>query len=193
MFYRERERLAIKALKRIIVLVITVLSLAIVFCYGQNIAEQAKQSWNKGVEYASQGKFKEAKEEFEKALKIDPYYGSAKRALKVIEDVTEKKLKHKTVIHIFKGITHTIKGQVEEAITEHSKAIEINPKYAWAYNNRGTSYYSKGEYDKAWVDIHKARSLGYQVHPEFLKALREASGRHEQHIVAPNPFVFDRH
>ena len=112
----------------------------IVFYYGQSIAEQAEQSWNKGVEYSSQGKFKEAKDEFEKALKINPYYGSAKRALKIIEDVTKKTLKSKTAIHIFKGITYAIKGHTEEAISAYNKAIEINPRYANAYFNRGNAY-----------------------------------------------------
>jgi ankyrin repeat protein len=32
----------------------------------------------------------------------------------------------------------------------------------------------KGEYDKAWSDVHKAQSLGYQVSPKFLEALRTA-------------------
>ena len=52
----------------------------------------------------------------------------------------------------------------------------MNPKYAMAYNNRGIAYYHKGEYDKAWEDVHKAQSLGLQVPPEFIKDLREASG-----------------
>jgi len=56
-------------------------------------------------------------------------------------------------------------------------AIELNPRFAGAYINRGIYYYYKGEYDKAWEDVHKAQSLGHQVHPGFLKALREASGR----------------
>ncbi len=59
----------------------------------------------------------------------------------------------------------------------YTKALEINPSFGVAYNNRGASYYSKQEYDKAWEDIKKAQSLGYQVHPALLKALREASGR----------------
>jgi len=33
----------------------------------------------------------------------------------------------------------------------------------------------KGEYDKAWQDVHKAQSLGFQVPAELLKALREVS------------------
>ena len=33
------------------------------------------------------------------------------------------------------------------------------------------------EYEKAWGDVHKTQSLGIQAHPDFLRALREASGR----------------
>ena len=48
-----------------------------------------------------------------------------------------------------------------------------------AYTNRAVAYYYKGKYTKAWEDIYKAQSLGIQIHPEFLKDLREASGRQE--------------
>ncbi len=41
--------------------------------------------------------------------------------------------------------------------------------------NQEIVYYQKGEYDRAWEDAPKAQSLGHQVHPEFLKALREES------------------
>lgn len=36
------------------------------------------------------------------------------------------------------------------------------------------------EYDQAWEDVHKAQSLNNPVGPEFLRALREASGREDQ-------------
>jgi tetratricopeptide (TPR) repeat protein len=68
-------------------------------------------------------------------------------------------------------------GDYENAISDYTKAIEIDPKYAVAYYNRGNIYYSRGEYDKAWEDIRKAKSLGYKVSDEFLKTLREAAGR----------------
>ena len=81
-------------------------------CFGQDTAEQI---WTKGVEHTAQGNFNEAKVEFEKALKVDPYYGSAKRALKVIEDALDQKIKSKTAIHLFKGIAYGIKEQWDES------------------------------------------------------------------------------
>ena len=78
---------------------------------------------------------------------------------------------------MFYPIVYWAKGQFDKAISDYNKAIELNPKYADAYYNRGVACYYKREYDKTWKDVHMAQSLGYQVHPGFLKALREASGR----------------
>jgi len=73
-----------------------------------------------------------------------------------------------------RGIAYFEKGQYDQAISNYNKALEINPRLAFAYHNRGAAYFEKGQYDKAWGDVHKAQDLG---HPVFLKALRKASGR----------------
>jgi len=65
------------------------------------------------------------------------------------------------------------------AISDYIMAIQLNPKYSKAYVNLADIYYMKKNYDKAWENIHKAESLGYQVPPKFLEKLREASGREE--------------
>ena len=75
------------------VLILLVLSLTVDFGFGQ---KAAKQFMINGMEYGAQGNFNEAKEEFEKALKVNPYDGSAKRVLKVIEDALDQKIKSKT-------------------------------------------------------------------------------------------------
>ena len=41
------------------------------------------------------------------------------------------------------------RGEYEQAIKDYDKAIELNPEYATAYNNRGNAYAKLGEYDKA--------------------------------------------
>jgi tetratricopeptide (TPR) repeat protein len=69
------------------------------------------------------------------------------------------------------------KGDHDKALADFNKAIELNPNYALAYNNRGIAYFNKRDYEKAWDDVRKAQKLGCKVHPKFLKALRQASGR----------------
>ena len=39
------------------------------------------------------------------------------------------------------------------------KAIELNPDYTEAYNNRGMAYYKKGEVDCALNDLNRAIQL----------------------------------
>jgi len=63
----------------------------------------------------------------------------------------------------------------DRAISEFNKVLEKNPRDARAYYERGLVYYNKGEYDKAWQDVHKAQSLGYHVPPEFIRLLSEVS------------------
>ena len=39
-----------------------------------------------------------------------------------------------------RGIAYGDKGEYDKAIEDYSKAIELNPEYAEAYNNRGNAY-----------------------------------------------------
>ena len=56
-------------------------------------------------------------------------------------------------------------------------ALEIDPRYAQSYYNRGLDYYYREEYDKAWDDVEKEQNLGYNVQTEFLKDLLESLGK----------------
>ena len=146
-----------KVLMQISVLVITVLFLMVGFCYGQGVAEQFRRNcYTKGLEHAVKGNFNESKEEFQKALKFDPYYESAKRAVKVIEDAFAQKIKNTTAIHLLKGIDFEEKKLWDESISEFNLAIEINPRYAEVYCIRSIIYLIKGQYDKAISDCNTA-------------------------------------
>jgi Tfp pilus assembly protein PilF len=78
--------LPLKVMSRIIVwaLMASFLTVGLTFC--QNRAER---SFTKGVMYAAEGDFERAKEEFEKALKVDPTHELAERFLMIIEDINE--------------------------------------------------------------------------------------------------------
>ena len=120
------------------------------------VENNAELYYNRGVAWQKKGDFDQAVSDYNKAIEINPRYAMA---------------------YNNRGNTFQTNGQYDKAISDFTKAIEINPGFDGAYNNRGVAYYCKGEYDKAWEDVYKAQSLGYQVHPGFLKALREASGR----------------
>ena len=81
--------------------------------------------------------------------------------------------------YYYLGQAHMKEGLYDRAISDFNKALEINPRYADAYNNRGHAYYNKQEYDKAWEDVQKTQDLDSQLHPKYLNDLREASGREE--------------
>jgi len=134
---------------------------------GQTIAEKFHKN---GYEYGSLGKFDEAKEEFEKALKILSNNDNLKRHLRIIEDVNQQKIEANLAISYFKAIAFTSGKQWDQAIEESNKSLEINPEFVDAYINRGNIYFIKGQYDKAILDFNEAIIL----HPEdpFLYVLR---------------------
>ena len=58
-------------------------------------------------------------------------------------------------IYYKKGINKAEKGDFYGAISDYSKAIEINPRYSKAYNNRGNAKRTLKDYDGAIADYSK--------------------------------------
>ena len=77
--------------------------------------------------------------------------------------------------HVLKG-PQKIASELPQKTT-FTRAIETNPRLAAAYYDRANAFYNKGEYDKVWEDINRARSMGYHVPKKFLNSLRKVSGR----------------
>lgn len=59
--------------------------------------------------------------------------------------------------HYKKGISYGNRGQMEKAIEEYTKAIELNPEYAEAYYHRGQAYQENP--DQAISDLSRAIEL----------------------------------
>jgi len=57
------------------------------------------------------------------------------------------------------GKKDSLAESADSAISNYSKAIEINPKLVKAYNNRGIAYIWKKQYDLAVADFNKAIEL----------------------------------
>jgi tetratricopeptide (TPR) repeat protein len=129
--------------------------------YNKAIELNPTYAWayeNRGIAYDKKGHFDEAISDYNKAIELNPKSDAA---------------------YHNRGDAHFKKNEYDKAISDYTKVIEINPGAANAYLYRGVSYFYKKEYEKAWDDVHKAQNLGLQVHPEILKALRDASGRQE--------------
>lgn len=156
-----------KVLMRITGLVFIIVMVSIGICSAQTVAGQGTA---KGVDYAAQGKFKKANEEFARALKADPYFGPAQRASRIMKDVFDRKIESQTAVHYFRGISFAIKGRYEKAISEYNQAISLTPTFASAYTSRGVAYaQSGGRYDQAISDFSKA----IKISPEFAKAYKD--------------------
>ena len=123
----------------------------------QKIKKETAIHLLKGITYENEEKLDEAIAEYNKALETNPTYPEAYNT---------------------RGTAYGRgKGLYDLAIADFNKVLELDPRYAGAYNNRAISYYFKKEYDRAWEDVHKAQSLGMEIHPGFIEALRKASGR----------------
>ena len=70
--------------------------------------------------------------------------------------------------------------ELDNIIAVFSEAIKKNPNYAGAYYNRAAAYFYMKDYDKSWLDAHKAEELGIKSDPmliELVAKLKRASGR----------------
>jgi len=65
-----------------------------------------------------------------------------------------------------KGDKYYFQSEYNKAIVEYTKAIEIDPKDTYAYNNRGNSYNNLGKHTTAIADYTKA----IEIDPEFVRA-----------------------
>lgn len=183
----EKELVIMRVLRMCVVLIVVFVSAGV--CYSGD--DTAEVYFYKGVEYGVQGSFKEAKGEFEKALKIDPFYSPAKECLELIEYLTDKKIKNETAIHIFKAVDYVNKRMWDYAITELSKAIKQNPSYAFAYINRGAAYDTKGQYDQAISDLNKAIEINPRLAVAYYNRgnVYSKKGQHEQAISDLNKAI----
>ena len=61
--------------------------------------------------------------------------------------------------YINRGFSYLDSKQYDQAISDFTKALEINPMLANVHFVRGTAYYYKGQYDQALSDYNKAIEL----------------------------------
>jgi tetratricopeptide (TPR) repeat protein len=55
----------------------------------------------------------------------------------------------KGTVYCNRGLAHYRKNETDEALDDFSRAIELDPKTALAYNNRAAIYRVRKDYDRA--------------------------------------------
>jgi len=81
----------------------------------------------------------------------------------IIERGKRESKSTRAIAYTNRGGAYYVKGEVDRAIADYTKAIALDPNDATAYNNRGLAYGRKGEYDRAVADYAKALALDPNV------------------------------
>ncbi len=138
---------------RIIIAVLLALFFWAVPCFASG---SAKQIWAKGIEFGARGDLAKAKENFKKALEVNPDYGPAERHLKVVKDAEQQRINSEAAICYLKGVKLFIEENLDGAIVQLGKAIDTSPEFDIAYSTRALLLKRKGKYGKAIEDCNKA-------------------------------------
>jgi len=115
-----------------------------------------------------QVKLEEARKHYRACLRYKPEPDIAESARYEIAQINEAIGDEQTsgptdaTAYLYRGAAHFTKGLYDEAISDFTKAIEINPESADGYTNRGAAYGEKGLYDLAISDFTKA----IEINPE---------------------------
>ena len=84
------------------------------------------------------------------------------------DDTTFKPESHSNVLVVDDTLAKS--GNYQQAINDFNKAIELNPKYAEAYNNRGNVYNELRNSDMAIQNFKRAAQLGNKEAQEKLNS-----------------------
>ena len=87
--------------------------------------------------------------------------------------MTKKPNKECAETYYNRGVAHSKKGELELAIADYTRAIELKPDYADAYYSRGGALLRLGEREKAEADLATARNMGADAITALDKILQD--------------------
>ena len=87
--------------------------------------------------------------------------------------MTKKPNKERAETYYNRGLAHSKKGELELAIADYTKAIELKPDFAEAYYNRGGAFLRLGEQERAEADLAIARNMGADAIAALDKILQD--------------------
>jgi tetratricopeptide (TPR) repeat protein len=111
-------------------------------------AEKAKSPVERGIENSQRGRYDQAIQDFNEALRSKP---------------------NDPLLITYRGVVYYAKGQNDRALQDFNKALAINPNFGKAHYQKGMIYYHQEKFGQAAAELRKAKSLGYSVDPVFIE------------------------
>ncbi len=121
--------------------------------------DEVRFLYNSGLEAGNRGNFESARGAFKKALELDSLYVPAKFNLQVAEDAIANRLLEAAARCYFRAIQLGQVDSLDKKIVQLNNAIELNPTFGLAFNERGITHANKAEYDLAIADYYQAIQL----------------------------------
>lgn len=99
---------------------------------------------------------------------------------------------HRAISLAHRGETYRLMGRNKDALADFTRAIELNPNYAWAIGSRGQTYRQLGRNEDALVDFTRALELdpndAWAIHNkgqvlEHMKRYEDAIQEYEKAIL----------
>ena len=155
-----------------------------------NLYADKKSEFHAGIDAAQRGNLKLAKQLFLTAHKKFPGNNTIKLSLNAVNRGLKHTLNKKAVNYLFKGFYNSLSGQYTSAIDSYSKALEIDPRLALAYKERGDAYMKSISVKnlkmspKSAMDFLAQRSgrLNRQAIRDFDQAIKLAPSYYEAHM-----------
>ena len=129
----------------------------------------------RGMGYAEKGRYQQAIDDYNTALKINGKFGDAlnNRANAyaaigqsdlALEDYARLVAINPKYADAYynRGNLHLSLNDLDKAISDFTKAIEIDSGMADAFNNRGVAFRLQGQYEKAFADFNRALGINHR-------------------------------
>ncbi len=142
--------------------------------------EYAGAYTRRGRTYLELKNFDAAIRDCEKALEIEVTSGAAQKCRTEASDAKAKFMARIIELsnpvretpddhtgYFYRGNVYLEYRDLENAIADYDRALELNPKSAFAFSNRGMAYFHKGDFDRAIQDQTSAIALN----PAFADAI----------------------
>ena len=139
---------------------------------GHDAGHKALEGW--GTEY------REGLQAYE-----DDRYDAAAEAFTRLLEWNKLEILNRPIVLAWRGENYRLMERYDEALADFDRAIELDPKYAWAIGSRGVTYRLMERYDEALADFDRAIELD----PKYAWAIGsrgqvyQAMGRYDEALA----------